>query len=115
MILQPEDFWSFYEWLMRPESFLESAFLQGIVLFVLAIVIGLMVGYIISANRYGPSEGFYAVARAVRDLIRFDLPGTSAHRVFALARLAFTRITARGTASEILTDGRLVCACAAEC
>jgi hypothetical protein len=89
MILQPEDFWSFYEWLMRPESFLESAFLQGIVLFVLAIVIGLMVGYIISANRYGPSEGFYAVARAVRDLIRFDLPGTSAHRVFALARLAF--------------------------
>jgi len=89
MILQPEDFWSFYEWLMRPESFLESAFLQGIVLFVLAIVIGLMVGYIISANRYGPGEGFYAVARAVRDLIRFDLPGTSAHRVFALARLAF--------------------------
>ncbi|MDA7878012.1 ABC transporter permease [bacterium] len=89
MILQPEDFWSFYEWLMRPEAFLESAFLQGIVLFILAIVIGLMVGYIISANRYGPGEGFYAVARAVRDLIRFDLPGTSAHRVFALARLAF--------------------------
>ena len=89
MILQPEDFWSFYEWLMRPESFLESALLQGIVLFVLAIVIGLMVGYIISANRYGPGEGFYAVARAIRDLVRFDLPGTSAHRVFALARLAF--------------------------
>ncbi|MBD54962.1 MAG: hypothetical protein CMM05_07770 [Rhodopirellula sp.] len=89
MILQPEDFWSFYEWLMRPESFLESAFLQGIVLFILAIVIGLMVGYIISANRYGPGEGFYAVARAVRDLIRFDLPGTSAHRVYALAKLAF--------------------------
>ena len=89
MILQPEDFWSFYEWLMRPDAFLESAFLQGIVLFALAIVIGLMVGYIISANRYGPSEGFYAVARAVRDLIRFDLPGTSANRVYALARLAF--------------------------
>ena len=89
MILQPEDFWSFYEWLMRPDAFLESALLQGIVLFVLAIVIGLMVGYIISANRYGPSEGFYAVARAVRDLIRFDLPGTSANRVYALARLAF--------------------------
>ena len=73
MILQPEDFWSFYEWLMRPDAFLESALLQGIVLFVLAIVIGLMVGYIISANRYGPSEGFYAVARAVPgpDSIRF--------------------------------------------
>ena len=32
----------------------------------------------------------------------------------ALARLAFTRITARGTASEILTDGRHVRACASQ-
>ena len=89
MTLQPEDFWSYYEWLMRPDAFLESAFLQGIVLFVLAIVLGLLIGYIVSAARYGPSEGFYAVARAVRDLIRFDLPGTSASRIIALARLAF--------------------------
>ncbi|TWU44063.1 hypothetical protein Q31b_15980 [Novipirellula aureliae] len=89
MTLQPEDFWSFYEWLFRPNAFLESALLQGIVLFALAIVLGLMVGYVISAARYGPSEGFYAVARVVRDLIRFDLPGTSPRRVFALARLAF--------------------------
>ncbi len=73
MTLQPEDFWSFYEWLMRPDAFLESAFLQGIVLFVLAIVLGLMVGYVVSAARYGPVEGFYAVARAIRDLVRFDL------------------------------------------
>lgn len=89
MILQPEDFWSFYEWLMRPESFLESALLKGIVLILLAIVIGLIVGYIYSAGRYGPSEGFYAVARAIRDLIRSDLPGTSMRRIFALAKLAF--------------------------
>ncbi|MGI9470078.1 MAG: ABC transporter permease [Rubripirellula sp.] len=89
MILQPEDFWSFYEWLLRPDAFLESALLQGIVLFVLAIVLGLIVGYIVSASRYGPVEGFYAVARAVRDLVRFDLPGISFHRVFALAKLAF--------------------------
>ena len=40
MTLQPEDFWSFTEWLMRPESFLESALLQGIVLIVLAILFG---------------------------------------------------------------------------
>ena len=58
MRLQPEDFWSFYEWLMRPEAFLESAFLQGVVLLVLAIILGLIVGYIISAARYGPGEGF---------------------------------------------------------
>ncbi len=89
MNLQPEDFWSFNEWLLRPNAFLESAMLQGIVLMVLAIVVGLMVGYVISAARYGPVEGFYAVARTVRDLIRFDLPGTSPRRIFALARLAF--------------------------
>ena len=67
MILQPDDFWSFTEWLMRPDAFLQSALLQGIVLILLAIVLGLLVGYVYSANRYGPSEGFYAVARAVRD------------------------------------------------
>src|SRR6056297_3464497 len=89
MTLQPEDFWSYYEWLMRPNAFMESAFLQGVVLFVLVIVLGLMVGYIISAVRYGPGEGFYAVARAVRDLVRSDLPGTRLRRVWALARLAF--------------------------
>ncbi len=89
MTLQPEDFWSYYEWLMRPNAFMESAFLQGVVLFVLVIVLGLMIGYIISAVRYGPGEGFYAVARAVRDLVRTDLPGTRVRRVWALARLAF--------------------------
>ena len=89
MILQPDDFWSFNEWLMRPDAFLQSALLQGIVLILLAIVLGLLAGYVYSANRYGPSEGFYAVARAVRDLLRFDLPGTSLRRIGALARLAF--------------------------
>lgn len=89
MTLQPEDFWSFSEWLMRPQSFLESALLQGVVLVVLAILLGLLVGYLVSAVRYGPSEGFYAVARAVRDLVRSDIPGTSARRIFALAKLAY--------------------------
>ncbi len=89
MTLQPEDFWSFYEWLMRPNAFLESALLQGVVLFVLAIVLGLITGYIVSAARYGPVEGFYAVARVIRDFVRFDLPETSARRIFALAGLAF--------------------------
>ncbi|MEO1528022.1 MAG: ABC transporter permease [Planctomycetota bacterium] len=89
MKLQPDDFWSFEEWLLRPGKFLESALLQGIVLFVLAIVLGLLVGYIFSAGRHGPSEGFYAMARAIRDLLFRDLPGTSVRRIFALARLAF--------------------------
>lgn len=89
MKLQPEDFWSYYQWLMRPESFLESALLQGTVLILLAIVLSLVIGYIVSAARYGPGEGFYAVARATRDLIVRDLPSTSPRRIFALARLAF--------------------------
>ena len=89
MNLQPDDFWSFHDWLLRPEAFLESALLQGIVLIVLAILLGLMVGYVISAARYGPVEGFYAVARTVRDFVMSDLPGTSISRVFALAYLAF--------------------------
>ncbi len=89
MTLQPEDFWSYYQWLMRPEAFLESALLQGIVLTALAIVLGVAAGYIVSAARYGPVEGFYAMARAIRDFVRFDLPGTSIRRVMALARLAF--------------------------
>ncbi|MGV3484719.1 MAG: ABC transporter permease [Planctomycetaceae bacterium] len=89
MTLQPEDFWTFTEWLLRPEAFLESALLQGILLVVLAILLGLLIGYVVSAARYGPGEGFYAVARSVRDFVRFDLPGTSPRRIWALARLAF--------------------------
>jgi len=89
MTLQPEDFWSFTEWLIRPKAFLESALLQGVVLIVLAILFGLLIGYVVSAVRYGPGEGFYAVARSVRDFLRFDLPGTSSRRIWALARLAF--------------------------
>ena len=68
MILQPEDFWSFYEWLMRPESFLESACLQGIVLFVLAILIGLMVGYIISANRLDEGGKMFSFTPATQQV-----------------------------------------------
>ncbi|QDV69177.1 ABC-2 family transporter protein [Rosistilla carotiformis] len=89
MTLQPEDFWSFTEWLLRPGAFLESALLQGIALIVMAIVAGLVIGYLIAAARYGPSEGFYSVARIVRDFVREDAPGTSPRRIYALARLAF--------------------------
>lgn len=89
MNLQPDDFWSFSEWLLRPGAFLESALLQGIVLIILAILLGLMVAYVISAARYGPGEGFFAVARAVRDFVTTDMPGTSPSRIFALGRLAF--------------------------
>ncbi|EMI40586.1 ABC transporter permease [Rhodopirellula sp. SWK7] len=95
MNLQLDDFWSFYEWFFRPGAFLESAALKGIVLAVLGVVLGLVVGYVISSSRYGSGEGFFAVARAVRDLFRFDLPGTRIRRIFALARLAFKEAVRR--------------------
>lgn len=87
--LQPEDFWSFSEWLLRPGAFIESALLQGIAVVVLVIILGLLIGYVVSAARYGPGEAFYAVATTVRDFVTRDLPGTTPRRVIALARLAF--------------------------
>ena len=89
MNLEQQDFWSFSEWLWRPGKFLESAALQGIVLIVLSLFLGVIFGYIISAVRHGPGEGFFAMARAIRDLLFVDLPGTSVRRIAALARLAF--------------------------
>ncbi len=89
MTLQPDDFWSFSQWLLRPGAFLESALLQGVAIFVLLVVVGIMIGYVVSAVRYGPGEAFYAVAATIRDLVTRDLPGTAFRRVFALARLAF--------------------------
>ncbi len=89
MNLQPDDFWSFNEWLLRPGAFAESALLKGIAMVVLFLVLGGIVAYLISSARYGSGEGFYAVARAVRDFFRVDLPGTRPRRIIALARLAF--------------------------
>lgn len=89
MTQQPEDFWSFSEWLLRPGAFLESALLQGVAVAVMAIILGLLLGYIVSAVRYGPGEAFYAVASTIRDLVTRDLPKTAPQRIFALARLAF--------------------------
>ena len=38
MTLQPDDFWTYYQWLVRPDAFVESAILKGIVLAVMALV-----------------------------------------------------------------------------
>lgn len=89
MTLQPEHFWSFSEWLLRPDAFLESALLQGIVLFGVAVLLGLLIGYLVAAVRNGPGEGFFSVARVLRDFLARDLPGMSSRRTFAIAKLAF--------------------------
>lgn len=89
MTLQPEDFWSFTEWLLRPGAFLESALLQGVAVVLLVVLLGLAIGYVVAAVRYGPGEAFYAVASVIRDLFTRDVPRTAPRRVYALARLAF--------------------------
>lgn len=89
MTLQPEDFWSFSEWLLRPGAFLESALLQGVAIVILVVLIALLLGYIAAAVKYGPGEAFYSVVGAIRELFARDLPGTSPRRIGALARLAF--------------------------
>ncbi len=88
MTLQPEDFWTFSEWFLRPGSFLESAALQAMVLIAIFIVFGVLVGYLIAAVSKGPGEAFYSVASVIRDLTVRDLPNTSLRRIFALAGLA---------------------------
>jgi ABC-type transport system involved in multi-copper enzyme maturation permease subunit len=88
MTLQPEDFWSFSQWLLRPGAFLESALMQGVAVTVLLALLGLLFGYLVSAVRYGPVEGFYAVARVVREFVTHDLPQTRIRRIVAMARLA---------------------------
>ena len=95
MNLQPDDFWSVQQWLFRDGKVLESAALKGIVLLVLALMLGALIGYLISALRYGPGEAFYAVAKSVRDFFIVDLPGTRPQRIFALAKLAFTEARRR--------------------
>ncbi len=88
MTLQPEDFWSFSEWLLRPGDFLESAALQGVVLFVVLALFGLIFSYIVSAISKGPGEAFYSVAGTLRDFFARDLPQTRFRRISALAGLA---------------------------
>jgi hypothetical protein len=88
MILQPDDFLSFYEWLMMPDAFGESALSFGLLSAAVLVILGLLFGYVVAATKYGPVEGFFSVARVVRDFLFRDLLGISLRRIFAMARLA---------------------------
>ena len=48
---------------------------------------GIVVGYLVSAIRRGPVEGFYAVAKVIGSAV-LDLANTSVRRTFAMAMLA---------------------------
>lgn len=55
---------------------------------VLAFV-GSFGAYLYCALRYGPTEGFYVVARVIASVIGDDIPSFSLRRTYAIARLAF--------------------------
>ena len=84
MRLEPDQFWTFNEWLLEHRGLLDG-FLLALVL----IVLGFVISYIVAMVRYGPGEGFYVVAKNMRDLFRTDLPNTSFRRIGAIAKLAF--------------------------
>ena len=84
MRLQTEQLWSFYEWLIP-----HFGLLQGVALAVTLSVLGLLVSYLVAMVRFGPGEGFYAVAKVLSDLVCVDLPGTRFSRLWAIAKLAF--------------------------
>lgn len=58
----------------------------GLVLLV-AAVIGIFFGYVVSSFRHGPFEAFYVVAQVIAQSIP-DFLRTSPRRVWAMARLA---------------------------
>ena len=49
---------------------------------------GIVVGYLVSAIRRGPVEGFYAVAKVIGSAV-LDLANKSVRRTFAMAMLTF--------------------------
>ena len=84
MRFKPDQFWSYFEWLFE-----QGGLFQGFLLTLVLAVLGFLVGYLVSLARSGPSEGFYAVAKVIREFFRVDLPRTSWRRIVAIGRLAF--------------------------
>lgn len=78
----------FFEWLLPTVGQRYGALLQFAASFTILAGLGLLFWYLVSAIRFGPSEGFYAVAKVVFNAFSQDLPGFSLRRTFAMARLA---------------------------
>jgi hypothetical protein len=82
--IQAEHLWTYLEWLIT-----HHAWLRGTALAITLCVLGLVVSYIVAMIQVGPVEGFYAVARVIRDFFVGDLPGMRVGRLMAIAKLAF--------------------------
>lgn len=84
MRLEPNQFWTYWEW-----AFDQQGFLYGGILALILAVLGFLVGYIVSTIKHGPAEGFLIVAKIIGQLFTADLPKMSPRRIFAMAKLSF--------------------------
>ncbi len=82
--IQAEHLWTYFEWLIT-----HHAWLRGAALAITLCMLGLVVSYIVAMIQFGPGEGFYAVARVIRDFFVRDVPGMRFGRLMAIAKLAF--------------------------
>jgi ABC-type transport system involved in multi-copper enzyme maturation permease subunit len=89
------DILTYWEWLLgdptklRPFDPSTWGFLFGsLAILLLLAILAPLVCFLVAAVRLGPSEGFYAVAKAVFSSVTEDLPRFSLRRTFAIARLA---------------------------
>lgn len=77
-----EEFRSVSDWLLTDGALLTFVFVT-----VICAVSGLLLGFIVSSFRHGPSEAFFAVSQTVFQAVP-DLAGMKFRRVWAIARLA---------------------------
>ena len=89
------DILTYWEWLLGDPAKLRPwqpdtwGYLFGALAILLFLsVVAPLVCFLIAAVRLGPSEGFYAVAKAIFSGVTEDLPRFSSRRTLAVARLA---------------------------
>lgn len=83
MQLYPEQFWTYWEWLIEKNGLRDGLFLALIL-----AVIGFLVGLIVAVIKHGPGEGFLNVSRLIGQLFTVDIPKLSGRRIWAIAKLA---------------------------
>lgn len=84
MRIEEDQLWGYFDWLI-----FHYGLLQGLVVVFALALLAFIICFLVSMSRNGPGEAFHSVTKVIYELIARDLPGTSARRVYALARLAF--------------------------
>lgn len=77
-----EEFRSFSDWLLTDGALLTLVYVAAF-----CAVAGLLLGFIVSSFRHGPSEAFFAVSQTVFQAVP-DLFGMKLRRIWAIARLS---------------------------